>query len=255
VPAPTRDLSQVYTVVDVAAGDVLNVRSGPGAASPIVGTIPPYGMGIRLAGQGVLVDSIGWWPVQYNDLAGWVNGDYLARQVGTIDEAVAARADEMIMALKARDLAVLSGFVHPDKGVRFSPYTYVRASGPPPEQDLVFSAAQVAHLGDDTTVYHWGTFDGSGAPIDLVFAAYFARFVYDVDFARPEDVGFNETIGGGNTINNIAEVYPGAAIVEYHFSGFDPNVQGLDWESLRLVLEQQAGTWYLVGIVHDQWTI
>jgi hypothetical protein len=29
----------------------------------------------------------------------------------------------------------------------------------------------------------------------------------------------------------------------------------MDWRSLRLVFEEQGGSWYLVGIVHDQWTI
>jgi hypothetical protein len=29
----------------------------------------------------------------------------------------------------------------------------------------------------------------------------------------------------------------------------------MDWQSLRLVFEETAGNWYLVGIVHDQWTI
>jgi hypothetical protein len=29
----------------------------------------------------------------------------------------------------------------------------------------------------------------------------------------------------------------------------------MDWRSLRLFLEQKDGTWYLVGIVHGQWTI
>ena len=98
-------------------------------------------------------------------------------------------------------------------------------------------------------------FDGSGEPINLTFEAYFERFIYDADFARPHAIGYNEIIGAGNTINNIAEVYPNAVTIEYHFEGFDPTFAGLDWRSLRLVLEGKEGTWYLVGIVHDEWTI
>jgi hypothetical protein len=29
----------------------------------------------------------------------------------------------------------------------------------------------------------------------------------------------------------------------------------MDWVSLRLVFLQEDGTWFLVGVVHDQWTI
>jgi hypothetical protein len=43
--------------------------------------------------------------------------------------------------------------------------------------------------------------------------------------------------------------------VEYHFSGFDKKFEGMDWASLKLVFENSNNEWYLVGIVHDQWTI
>jgi hypothetical protein len=88
----------------------------------------------------------------------------------------------------------------------------------------------------------------------MTFEAYWARFIYDVDFAQPDAVGYNEVIGTGNKINNIAQVYPQADVVEYYFEGFDPQYKGIDWRSLRLVLEGSEGLWYLVGIVHDEWT-
>jgi hypothetical protein len=241
-----------FAVVDVASDDVLNVRSGPGVAHPIVGTIPFSGIGVEVHAGGQEVDGSWWVPVQYGDVAGWANSRYLARQVGWVDGAVAARAAQAVMALKDQDMDELAGLVDPAQGVRFSPYTYVRVG---PDGDLVFSAAQIPGLLADPTVYHWGAFDGSGEPIDLTFAAYYARFVYDADFARPDVVGLGETVGQGNTINNIAEVYPDAITVEYHFEGLDPQYEGLDWRSLRLVFEAYGGTWYLVGIVHDEWTI
>jgi hypothetical protein len=107
----------------------------------------------------------------------------------------------------------------------------------------------------DPTVYNWGTYDGSGMPIELTFREYYEEFVYDVDFARPDVVGFNERVGQGNSIDNIASAYPDGVMVEYHFEGFDPEYAGMDWRSLRLVFEEKDGIWYLVGVVHDQWTI
>jgi hypothetical protein len=84
---------------------------------------------------------------------------------------------------------------------------------------------------------------------------YFDEFIYDQDFLAAEEVKANEVIGTGNTINNIAEVYPSAQFVEYHFPGFDPEMAGMDWVSLRLVFEWKDEQWWLVGIIHDEWTI
>jgi hypothetical protein len=235
---------------------VLNVRAGAGAGQPIVGTIPYYGHDVQVFAGEQVVGGAPWVPVRYGDLSGWVNRDLLARQVGDVVEAIAARAAQAILALRDHDIPELVELVHPVKGVTFSPYTFVHPlQGAPGEADLVFSRDQLAGLWSDPAVHHWGSYDGSGLPIDLTFQAYYAKFVYDVDFAQPEVVGFDEFIGQGNTINNIREVYPLGVVVEYHFSGFDPQYGGMDWKSLRLVFEEVDGAWYLVGIVHDEWTI
>jgi uncharacterized protein YgiM (DUF1202 family) len=252
---PIGPLLGQFAVVNVASNDVLNVRSRPGADHPIAGTIPSHGLGVRVYAGGQEVSGSWWVPVQYEGVTGWANSNYLARQVGSASEAVAARAAGIVLALKGHDLQALAGWVHPDQGVRFSPYTYIRAAPDDPGgQDLVFTGAQVQGLWSDPTVYHWGAAAGSGEPIELTFADCYKRYIYDVNFARPDVIGFGETIGTGSTINNIAEVYPEAVTVEYHFEGFDPQYGGLDWRSLRLVLEEAGGSWYLVGIVHDEWT-
>jgi hypothetical protein len=261
-PAPTPTLApsgaspEVFAVVGVAGDDVLNVRAGPGIANSIVGTIPPYGMGVSVTGDGQPVGQSVWAPIVYGDVAGWVNTQYLARQVGQADAAVAARASEIVQALRDRDWATVARSVYPATGVRFSPYVYVRAGpGALEDRDRVVQAGEIEALAAHPTVYRWGRYDGTGDPIDLTFVEYVDRFVYDAEYSQPHVVGYGETIGQGNTINNVAEVYPDAVTVEYHFTGFDPQVMGMDWRSLRLVLEEKDGNWYLVGIVHDEWTI
>ena len=238
-----------YAVVNVAPDDFLNVRARPDVASPVVGRIPPYGLGIHISAAGKHVRTAHWVPIRYKDLTGWVNRRYLARQTGSLEEAVSARTGQVIWALKHKDMETLSQLAHPDRGVRFSPYAYVR------NEDLVFRAADMRNLMLEQAVRSWGYFDGSGRPINLTFDAYFMRFIYDADFARPQQIGYNTVIGRGNTINNIAEFYLNAIFIEYHFEGADPQGSGMNWRSLRLVLEEHQGAWYLVGIVHDEWTI
>lgn len=163
---------------------------------------------------------------------------------------ISNRAVEVILAMKNSDFAKLSTYVHPQKGVQFSPYSYVNIKG-----DLIFSAQKIRNGATDQTKYVWGAYDGSGFPIEQTFQQYFKGFVYSHDFANVKEISYNRSIGRGNTINNIFDAYPKSIVIEYHFPGFDPKYGGVDWESLRLVFEEFNGNWYLVGIVHDQWTI
>ncbi len=165
------------------------------------------------------------------------------------EEIVPDLANQAVLALKNRDMPAVAALVHPISGLRFTPYAYVQPS------DLVFPTDQLPGLFEDPTAYHWGAYDGTGEPIDLTFAQYYEDFVYDQDYAQAEEVGYNERLGTGNSIDNSQEFYSGAFVVEYYFSGFDPQYAGMDWRSLRLVFQQHEGTWYLVGIIHDEWTI
>ena len=155
---------------------------------------------------------------------------------------------QCVQALRDRDMATLAALAHPTLGIRFSPYSAIQPD------DLVFFQDEIAGMLEDPTMYHWGIYDGSGMDMDLTFADYFAEFVYDVDFASAPQVAVNQRLGQGNTIDNSAEVYPGEMIVEYHFPGFDPQYEGMDWRSLRLVFRYCQGRYDLIGLIHDEWT-
>jgi hypothetical protein len=164
------------------------------------------------------------------------------------EQEVLARAAEVIVLLKNRDMEGLAAVTHRVVGIRFSPYSAIQPD------DIQFLKDEIAGLMDDPTIYHWGIYDGSGMDIDLTFAQYFDEFVYDVDFASAPQVAVNQRLGQGNTIDNSAEVYPGMMVVEYHFPGFDPQYEGMDWRSLRLVFKYCQGNYDLIGIIHDEWT-
>lgn len=156
----------------------------------------------------------------------------------------------IVECIKDKKIKELSQYVHPTKGVRFTPYAYIDL-----KEDLVFSPKEMADAWDNSKKYTWGAYDGSGFPIELTLQEYYEQFIYDVDFANPQMIGNNKSIGTGNTENNIQEAYPNGVFMEYHFSGINPEYAGMDWRSLRLVFEKEEGIYYLVGIVHDQWTI
>jgi hypothetical protein len=147
-----------------------------------------------------------------------------------------------------KDMPTLSQDAHPQLGLRIAPYAAVK------DTNQVFPADTIAGLMADTIVYTWGAYDGSGKLTNLTFADFFSMFVYEVDFADAPQLALNHHLGVSTTIDNSTEFYPGAMIVEYYFPGFDPLYAGMDWCSLRLVFMEANHTWYLVGIIHDQWT-
>jgi len=153
-------------------------------------------------------------------------------------------------AIKNKDAAALASLVHPQKGVRFTPYTHVSQ-----EQDVVFSQEEIPDFFNRKQVYLWGYYDGSGEEIRLTPGDYYERFVYSADFLNAEQIGYNEVLSFGNMLENQFEVYENAIVVEYYFPGFDPQYEGMDWQSLRLVFEHYDSSWRLVGIIHNQWTI
>jgi len=167
-------------------------------------------------------------------------------------KAIESRAKETIQALKEKDLEKLAELIHPKKGVQFSPYSYIHVSS-----DVQVLGSGLAALWANTSTTHWGDYDGSGDPIDLTFPNYWDKFVYNENFAAAPQISYNIILGKGNMINNVFSVHPttSAITVEYHYPGLDPQFQGMDWTSLRLVYENSGTQWYLVAIVHDQHTM
>lgn len=157
---------------------------------------------------------------------------------------------EVIELLKDKDMASLAQYVHGANGLRFTPYFYIDTL-----EDQVFTAQEVTGLGQNTDLFIWGDYDGVGDPINLTFNDYYSEFIYDEDFVNPQYIGNNMPLASGNMIDNLDQAYPNGHFVEFHFEEIDPQYAGMDWRSLRLVFEQDNGLWYLVGIVHGQWTV
>lgn len=156
----------------------------------------------------------------------------------------------VVQLLANADMTALSAHVHPTSGVRFTPYPYVSTA-----TDVVLSSAQVATAISVPVQNNWGAEDGTGDPLLMDYATYHARYVYDEDYANPEVIGIDAVVGFGNTIDNLSSAYPNARFLDFHFNGIDPQYDGMDWRSLRLVFELDNGDWKLVGIVHGEWTI
>ncbi len=161
-------------------------------------------------------------------------------------------------ALMAKDMVALGKVTRPGKGIRWTASTHVRltdddAGGP--ADRLIYKDQLVAAYEDDQPLV-WGIEDGSGAPITLSFKQYLAKYVTDHDYRQAPDVRWNHVMDRGSSIDNAATVFPDSQIVEYHFPGFNDQYGGMDWVSLRLVLQQHPASkqWFVVAVIHDHWT-
>jgi hypothetical protein len=81
-----------FMVVNVARGDVLNVRKGPSVRFEVVGGLPPGSRGVTVTGA----CQSQWCPVEHPSARGWVNSTYLTREepAGAEADAQAGRSGQ-----------------------------------------------------------------------------------------------------------------------------------------------------------------
>ena len=159
-------------------------------------------------------------------------------------------AYSILDSIKKSDYAALSKEVHPEFGVVFSPCATITLT-----TNRYFRPEQIAAFSGDTTVYVWGVRNGSGEPIEMTPADYFAKFVFDKDYTAASVVGVNHIVKSGNALENITDVFQNAQFVDFHINSAEKDPTGdLSWSSLRLGFEEYEGRLWLTVIVHSTWT-
>ncbi|MBB6331275.1 hypothetical protein HNP24_002225 [Chryseobacterium sediminis] len=156
--------------------------------------------------------------------------------------------DEVLKALKNKDYTSFAALIHPEKGIRFSMYAFVDIKG-----DKHFSKADFEKYQPTKTLFTWGAHDGSGDPYKATVNDYLGKWVFSKDFTASQ-YSLNKFIGGGNSLNNLKEIYPKDDFTENYIKGTEKNGE-MDWKTLRFVFEEFQGKYYLIAVVNDQWTI
>ncbi len=176
-------------------------------------------------------------------------GDVRAHLVPDIaNESLGNRAERVMALLKTRSLDSLAIFIHPEKGVRFAPYGFISA-----QTNVLFTRSEFAKAFKDKRIHFWGRYDATGKKMRMTFKDYYSRYVYDRPFDATKYVSVNE-VQRTNFVQNIFDVYPDCIFVDYLFLG-SKDFEEMDWKSLRLIFEEFEGQWYLIHVVHDEWTM
>lgn len=156
--------------------------------------------------------------------------------------------DEILQSLKNKDYKTFASWIHPEKGIRFSMYAFVDL-----KEDKHFSKADFEKYQPTKTLFTWGAEDGSGDPYKATINDYLGKWVFSRDFTTSKYT-LNTFTGGGNSMNNLKEIYPKADFTENYVKGTE-KYGGMDWKTVRFVFEEYQDQYYLVAVVNDQWTI
>ena len=166
------------------------------------------------------------------------------------DQRLEERAEAVLTALDGRDYEALSELTHPTRGVTFTPYSTVD-----PENDLCFLPEQLRKAAGSGESFLWGFSDGKGEHINLTLPEYVDRYVYNEDYQAAPVVTLDGVQAAGNALENVQEVFSDCRFVEYYYPGIRPENESFDWCALKVVLAPYNEEWYLVGLIHSEWTI
>jgi hypothetical protein len=73
------------------------------------------------------------------------------------EEIIKEISDTVLKAIAEKDVKTWAAYVHPEKGVRFTPYTYVEK-----DKDIIFTKDQIESFFDNEKTYLWGYYVFSG---------------------------------------------------------------------------------------------
>ncbi len=155
-------------------------------------------------------------------------------------------SNRAIKLLKNKNFEAFSQLIHPTLGIRFSPTAFIDV-----HTDLTFDITDFKTLITQKDSLVWGVHKQSGDNIELNFNDYYSTYIYDADYLNAESITENTCLKNGSIINNISEIYSGAEFVEYYFSGFNKEYDGLDWKAIRLVFKKQNDKYHIVALVHN----
>ncbi len=164
------------------------------------------------------------------------------------EEQLVAAGKEVLKAIAAKDFVTLATLTSTE-GLSLNEI---------PNLDFSVSnlpQSQIQQIPTDTETFMWGYTDGKGDEIELTRKEYFEKYLFNHDYLNAPVIAVNETLGRGNSMNTIVTDSTGRNFVAFHFAGFNPTYEGMDWTTLYLVFDLEGGKYKLRGIAKDNWTI
>lgn len=147
-----------------------------------------------------------------------------------------------VRALKFKNFVLLRQVIHPNFGVRISPYAYVMSS------DVILTSDKIENYYNENREIVWG-YDINMQSLSMNFRDYYSRFIYSNDYLLSEKITYNQPTNNSGIIDNSLSYYPNAITVEYQVNSH----RHADKDSknyYRLIFEEYDDVWYLSGIIN-----
>jgi hypothetical protein len=245
----------LYSVIQLAETDLLNVRTEPGLSSHVLYTLPPQQRDLKPTGQEQVTAEGSWLEVEMSDgSTGWVSAQFVTEQVESSvfcqDPQVNALIERLIVSVKERDGEALAAMVSPMHGLMLFHNVWnppVSFTQPEVLQKIFFS----------TTMYDWGIQEGSGLELKGSFKELVYPKLLDV-LSKYHTIHCNvleQGISAGGSSGIVA--WP----VEYSSLNFvalyraAPASQELNWRTWAVGIEYVNGVPYIAVLMQFYWEI
>ena len=237
-----------YGVILVAPGDVLNVRTGPGAGYTISGSFAVTATNVMRTGPSTTADGDLWVQVQNpGGGSGWVNAKYLTEYVAPATFCADGRVNTLLVnfgnALKTSNGETLAALVSPAHGMTVYLWRYGIAH--------TFKQNDARWVFDSTYEHNWGAAPASGLDTIGAFHEKVLPFLQEVFNAN-----YSLTC---NSLGTAAQYGFNPWPVEYanvnYYTVYKPGTPGvdLDFRYWLVGVEFVQGQPYVFAVIHFAW--
>jgi hypothetical protein len=237
-----------YGVILVAAGDTLNIRSGPGASYPVSGSFPPTATNVMRSGPSSTAGSDLWVQVQnLGGGSGWVNANYLTEYVAPSTFCADGRVNLLLTgfanALKTANGATLATQVSPAHGMAVRLWRYA--------DPIVFDREHARWVFESTYAHNWGAAPGSGMESIGSFHEVVLPTWLDVVNGM-YTLNCNSVQTGGASYNTA---WPALYTNVNFYTLYKPGPAGneLSWRTLFIGVEYVLGQPYIFSVTQMNW--
>lgn len=153
-------------------------------------------------------------------------------------------AYDFLWALHTGDLTIATSYINPVNPVYFSPsQNFIR------NNLVTLTASDIANMATDTTVYNWGTEQGTNTPISMTISDYFDNYVYDEFYIQSPIIGQNIVVSNSSVTNVIADNFF-YSIYNVEFMLPDYYTSDGAWKSITLSFIVEDVYPELIAVIH-----
>jgi hypothetical protein len=237
-----------YGVILVAAGDALNIRTGPGTSFPVSGSFSAGTTNVMRTGPSSTVNGDLWVEVQ-NPAGGngWVFSDYLTEYVAPATFCTDGRVNTLLTnldaALKTTNGESLASLVSPVHGMAVRMWRY---SAP-----IIFDQEHARWVFDSTFSHDWGAAPGSGLETTGSFHEKVLPLLLDV-FNTSYALSCNSVQTGGASYDTS---WPAIYTNVNYYSLYKPGPAGneLSWRTLLIGVEYVQDQPFVYSLTQMNW--